>query len=415
MTEITALCARTGRLSAGYYGVSLHRIVRRKRGVITYLNVSIWLVTYNRLFKPVNCNGMRALVTGSGGLIGSACSKLLSEAGWEVVGVDNNMRERFFGGQGSIEPTVRLLKESLAGYRHCSLDVRDREAMYNLVREERPGFIIHAAAQPSHDRAAAIPYEDFDVNAVGTLNLLVAARDFCRDTPFCFLSTNKVYGDRPNSLPLVEHTRRYEYADGRDGIDEMMSIDTCLHSVFGASKVAADVMCQEFGRYFHMPVGVFRAGCLTGPQHAAVQLHGFLAYLIDCAVSGQEYTIFGYKGKQVRDQLHCDDVARLLMEFFRSPRCGEVYNLGGGRQNSISILEAIDLLASMGLQVRYQYNSASRMGDHICYITDLRKLHSHFPDWEVKHNLNQIFTEIAEARLNLRSSRSEVADGRVRN
>ena len=346
------------------------------------------------------------MITGSGGLIGSACVRLLSQAGWEVVGVDNNMREQFFGPQGSIAPTVTSLQESFVGYRHCALDVRNRDAIRMLMRQERPTFIIHAAAQPSHDRAALIPYEDFDVNAVGTLNLLVAARDYCRDAPFCFLSTNKVYGDRPNSLPLVERPMRYDYGDGRAGVDETMSIDACLHSVFGASKVAADVMSQEFGRYFQMPVGVFRAGCMTGPQHAAVQLHGYLAYIVECAVTRREYTIFGYKGKQVRDQIHCDDVARLLMEFYRSPRCGEVYNLGGGRQNSVSILETIELLAGMGLPVQYRYDPKNRVGDHICYITDLSKLHLHFPGWEIKHSLKQIFTEIAEVRSRSGSSGS---------
>ena len=342
--------------------------------------------------------GMKALITGSGGLVGSACARLLGEQGWEIVGVDNNLRREFFGPQASITPNVKSLQESFVAYRHCALDVRDRQAIRTLVREERPDFIIHAAAQPSHDRATSIPYDDFDVNAVGTLNLLVAARDYCRDTPFCFLSTNKVYGDRPNSIPLVEQPMRYDYADGRDGIDETMSIDASLHSVFGASKVAADVMSQEFGRYFQMPLGVFRGGCITGPQHTAVQLHGYLAYVVDCAVTGREYTIFGYKGKQVRDQIHCNDVARLLLEFFRSPRCGEVYNLGGGRQNSISILETIDLLAAMGLRVRHKYDPENRLGDHICYITDLGKVRSHFPNWELKYNIFQIIAEIAEAR-----------------
>ncbi len=280
--------------------------------------------------------------------------------------------------------------------------------MRSLMREERPDLIIHAAAQPSHDRAASIPYEDFDVNAVGTLNLLVAARDYCRDTPFCFLSTNKVYGDRPNSMPLVEQATRYDYADGRDGIDETMSIDACLHSVFGASKLAADVMCQEFGRYFQMPIGIFRAGCMTGPQHAAVQLHGYLAYLVDCAVTGREYTIFGYKGKQVRDQIHCDDVARLMLEFSRSPKCGEVYNLGGGRQNSISILETIDLLGGMGLAVNYRYDPRNRVGDHICYISDLSKLRSHFPAWKVDRSVSQIIAEIVEVRTKAQSAGAEM-------
>ena len=353
---------------------------------------------------------MKALITGSGGLIGSACARLLSEAGWDVVGVDNNMRRFFFGEQGSIEPTLRFLQASLPGYRHMKLDIREREAIRDLIKKERPRFIVHAAAQPSHDKAASIPYEDFDVNAVGTLNLLVAARDFCRDAPFCFLSTNKVYGDRPNSLPLAERATRYDYADGREGIDESMSIDACLHSLFGASKLAADVMCQEFGRYFQMPVGVFRAGCMTGPQHAAVELHGYLAYLVDCAVSGREYTIFGYKGKQVRDQIHCDDVVRLLMEFFKAPKCGEVYNLGGGRQNSASILETIGLLDKMGLPVSHRYNPVNRVGDHICYITDLKKLHSHFPRWKLDYGLEEIVMEIATARSQAHSSK-EVAAG----
>lgn len=349
--------------------------------------------------------GMKALITGSGGLVGSACARLLSEAGWEVVGVDNNMRQEFFGPQASIAPNVKSLQLSFVAYRHCALDVRDRQAIRDLVRREHPDFIIHAAAQPSHDRATSIPYEDFDVNAVGTLNLLVAARDYCRDTPFCFLSTNKVYGDRPNSLPLIEQPTRYDYSDGRAGIDESMSIDASLHSVFGASKVAADVMSQEFGRYFQMPVGVFRGGCITGPQHTAVQLHGYLSYIVECAVTGREYTIFGHQGKQVRDQIHCDDVARLLLEFFRFPRCGEVYNLGGGRQNSVSILETIEMLSAMGLTVRYKYDPENRVGDHICYITDLRKARSHFPTWELKYNLRQMIAEIAEAR-----SRSKLHD-----
>ena len=340
-------------------------------------------------------------------MIGSACARLLSEAGWEVVGIDNNMRQQFFGPRGSIAPTVRSLQDTFVEYRHRGLDVRDREAIRELIKQEHPDFIIHAAAQPSHDRAASIPYEDFDVNAVGTLNLLVAARDFCRDAPFCFLSTNKVYGDRPNSLPLVEQPMRYDYADGRDGVDETVSIDACLHSVFGASKVAADVMCQEFGRYFQMPVGVFRAGCMTGPQHAAVQLHGYLAYIIDCAIAGREYTVFGYKGKQVRDQIHCNDVARLLLEFFKSPKCGEVYNLGGGRQNSISILETVEILDGMGLRLQHRYDHENRVGDHICYITDLSKLRTHFPNWEIKHSLDQIITEIADFRLRSRAGGAE--------
>jgi CDP-paratose 2-epimerase len=256
--------------------------------------------------------------------------------------------------------------------------------------------VIHTAAQPSHDKAAAIPYDDFDVNALGTMNLLVAARDFCRDSPFCFTSTNKVYGDRPNCLPLVELEKRFDYAGGLDGIDEQMSIDGCLHSIFGASKVAADVMCQEFGRYFQMPVGIFRGGCLTGPQHAAVELHGYLAYIVLCAVQGRPYTVNGYKGKQVRDQIHSSDVARLFLHFYGSPRCGEVYNLGGGRANSISILETIDLLTGMGFRLEHTYKDQNRIGDHICYISDLSKLKAHFPAWRLEYDLPRIVSEIVE-------------------
>lgn len=336
----------------------------------------------------------RALVTGSGGLIGSACVEMLAGEGWEIAGVDNNMRETFFGAQGSTAGVVKDLREKFSSYRHSCTDIRDRQAVRDLMEEERPDLIIHTAAQPSHDRAASIPYEDFDVNAGGTLNLLVAARDFCPESPFCFTSTNKVYGDRPNSLPLAELETRYDYADGRDGIDESMSIDNCLHSLFGASKVSADILCQEFGRYFGMPTGVFRGGCLTGPQHAAVELHGYLAYIVNCALTGKEYVIAGYKGKQVRDQIHCNDVTALLLEFYKAPRCGEVYNIGGGRQNSLSILETIQQLADMGFNLRYQLRDENRIGDHICYITDLKKVRSHFPQWEIRYKLPDILSEV---------------------
>jgi CDP-paratose 2-epimerase len=335
-----------------------------------------------------------ALITGSGGLIGSACAKLLAFQGWSVIGVDNNMRQEFFGPLGSTKANVEDLVHNVPGYKHFPLDIRDRQGVRDLLSGKRPDFIIHTAAQPSHDKAASIPYEDFDVNAVGTLNMLVAARDFCRDSPFCFTSTNKVYGDRPNFLPLQETETRYDYADGRDGIDESMSIDNCLHSLFGASKVAADVLCQEFGRYFHMPVGVFRGGCLTGPQHAAVELHGFLAYIAFCACTGREYTIFGYKGKQVRDQIHCADVAALFLAFFNAPRAGEVYNLGGGRSNSLSVLETIAILKEMGHSLKYSVRDENRIGDHICYISDLTKVKSHFPSWTITHHIKDILGEM---------------------
>lgn len=272
----------------------------------------------------------------------------------------------------------------------------DRQEIRDLIEKERPQFIIHTAAQPSHDKAASIPYLDFDVNAVGTMNILVPARDFCPESPICFTSTNKVYGDHPNCLPLVEREERYDYADGRTGIDETMSIDQCLHSLFGASKVAADIISQEFGRYFKLPIGIFRGGCLTGPQHAAVELHGYLAYIVMCSLTGKLYTIYGYKGKQVRDQIHCRDVSRLFLEFFRNPGCGEVYNLGGGRQNSISILETICLLRDRGFGVNNRYDATNRTGDHICYISDLTKIQNHFPHWKLEYDLKRILDEIIE-------------------
>jgi CDP-paratose 2-epimerase len=339
---------------------------------------------------------MKALITGSGGLIGSECVRQLSAEGWNVVGIDNDMRRQFFGEQGTTHPIVEELRRTLPRYRHLPIDIRDRQAVRLVFEEERPQFVIHTAAQPSHDKAAAIPYDDFDVNALGTMNLLVAARDFCPESPFCFTSTNKVYGDRPNSMPLIELDKRYDYAGGVDGVDENMSIDQCLHSLFGASKASADIMCQEFGRYFKMPVGVFRGGCLTGPQHAAVELHGYLGYIIHCAATGKEYTVYGYKGKQVRDQIHSYDVAHLFLEFFRSPRCGEVYNLGGGRANSLSILETVDALAAMGLKLHYSYKDTNRIGDHICYISDLSKLRAHFPKWKMQYDLPRILEEIVQ-------------------
>lgn len=337
---------------------------------------------------------MTVLITGSGGLIGSQCVRTFAAAGWEVVGIDNNLRAAFFGPGSTTRPIVQELQRDVRRYRHVDLDIRDRLAVRDLFRAERPTAIIHAAAQPSHDKAASIPYEDFDVNAVGTLNLLVAARDFARESPFCFLSTNKVYGDRPNHLPLVEHARRWDYADGLDGIAEDLSIDQCLHSLFGASKLAADVLCQEYGRYFGMPVGVFRGGCLTGPDHAAVELHGFLNYIVRCAVLGQPYTIFGYGGKQVRDQIHAADVAALFQRFCDAPRCGEVYNLGGGRANSASVLEIIDTLGDRGFTLGYRYEDRARTGDHICYISDLTKIRAHFPGWRPTYDLPRILDDI---------------------
>lgn len=326
--------------------------------------------------------------------MGSACAHLLCAHGWSVTGVDNDLRAWFFGPGGSTAAVVRGLAADCPGYRHVAMDLRDRAGVEALVRELRPEFIIHTAAQPSHDRAAAIPLEDFDINAGATLNLLAAARAHAPEAPFCFTSTNKVYGDRPNTLPMVEGATRWDYADGREGIDESMPVDQCLHSLFGASKLAADILCQEYGRYFGMPVGIFRGGCLTGPEQAGVELHGFLNYLVHCAVRGKPYTVYGYEGKQVRDQIHAADVAELFLHFHRSPRAGEVYNLGGGRANSVSIREIIAALADRGLRLRHSYDEHPRVGDHICYITDLAKLHAHFPGWGVRYDVPGILDAI---------------------
>lgn len=345
---------------------------------------------------------MKALVTGSCGLIGSACVRYLANEGWDIVGIDNDMRSDFFGPDGSTRRVGDALRKTLRTYRQLDIDIRNRTALQDAMREERPDFIVHTAAQPSHDRAAAIPFEDFEVNAVGTLNILVSARDTCRDAPVCFTSTNKVYGDRPNTIALRELPTRWDYADGRPGIDETMSIDDSLHSLFGASKLSADVLCQEFGRYFGMPVGIFRCGCLTGPQHAAVESHGFLAYLVQCAVEGREYIVFGHRGKQVRDQLHASDVAALFLDFFKAPRCGEVYNLGGGRANSISVLEAISALRSMGYPVRYCITDDVRKGDHICYISDTSKLAGDFPQWRIRHDIPQILDDLVSSHASTR-------------
>ena len=344
---------------------------------------------------------IKAIVTGSGGLIGSECVRLLTEEGWEVIGVDNDMRRRFFGAEGSTKATVEDLRQRYPHYQHFSIDVADRNAVRDLLREHRPHFIIHTAAQPSHDKAAEIPYLDFDVNTVGTHNLLVAARDCCPESPFVFTSTNKVYGDRPNQLPLIEKETRFDYADGLNGIDETMSIDQCLHSPFGASKAAADLLCQEFGLYFQMPTGIFRGGCLTGPQQSGVELHGYLNYIVKCAVEGRPYTIFGYKGKQVRDQIHARDVARLFLEFFKNPRRGEVYNLGGGRRNSVSVLETIEILAGLGYQLPYTISEKNRKGDHVCYISELSKIESHFPDWKIEFEVPAIVEQIVKHQRHL--------------
>ena len=342
---------------------------------------------------------MRVLVTGSNGLIGSEAVSYFSSIASEVIGVDNNMRAVFFGPEGDTRWNQRRLQRQARGYIHVELDIRDRGAVLDLLAQREPDLIVHCAAQPSHDLAARMPFEDFDTNAVGTLNLLEGLRRHRPKSVFVLMSTNKVYGDTPNELPLTEQETRWEYARAEDwhGIDESCRVDRCLHSLFGASKLAADVMTQEYGRYFGLKVGVFRGGCLTGPQHSGVELHGFLSYLVKAALSGTTYRIYGYKAKQVRDNIHCRDVCRALHRFAESARLGEVYNLGGGRENSCSILEAVALIEELGgPRLEYEYLDEPRRGDHICYISDLRKLKGHYPGWEVTVSLREILSEIIE-------------------
>ena len=342
----------------------------------------------------------KLLVTGSSGLIGSEVCTFFHDQGWTVHGIDNDQRAVFFGPQGDTRWNQARLEASLKTFRHHEADIRDRATVLTLVAELRPDVIVHAAAQPSHDRAAAIPFDDFDTNAVGTLNMLEATRRACPESPFVYLSTNKVYGDAPNRIPLKELSTRWDYADETysRGISETFSIDQSKHSLFGASKVAADVMVQEYGRYFGMPTCCLRGGCLTGPNHSGVELHGFLSYLIKCNVKGGEYKVFGYKGKQVRDNIHSYDVARFIYEFSKAPRQGEVYNLGGGKGNSCSILEAFEMIERLsGKPQRYTYVDENRIGDHICYYSDLRKLQAHYPQWSITKGLETIFEEIFEA------------------
>jgi CDP-paratose 2-epimerase len=338
------------------------------------------------------------LVTGSCGLVGSEVTRFFAGLGFAVSGIDDNHRRVFFGPDGDTNWVRSRLQEELPSYRHFAIDIRDREAVLKLMEEFKPDLIVHAAAQPSHDRATSIPFLDFEVNALGTLHLLEAARQFCPESPFIHMSTNKVYGDGPNRLPLAELETRWEYADSANehGIAETFSIDQSMHSLFGASKLAGDVMVQEYGRYFGMPTCCLRGGCLTGPNHSGVELHGFLSYLVKCAVEGREYKVFGYKGKQVRDNIHSQDVAQFMYEFWKAPRCAEVYNLGGGKENSCSILEAFKMAEDCsGKKMKWSYLSASRMGDHICYYSDLRKMKSHYPAWSVTRTLPSIFEEIA--------------------
>lgn len=342
---------------------------------------------------------MQVLVTGSSGLIGSAAVRHWDAAGADVVGVDNDMRQVFFGPQGSTRWNLERLLAETERFQHESLDIRNREAIDALFSKHTFELIIHCAAQPSHDKAKDIPLLDFDVNAGGTMNLLEATRQHCPEAAFCHMSTNKVYGDAPNEVPLVELDTRWEYARREDwhGISENCRIDQTTHSLFGASKTAADVIAQEYGRYFDLKVGVFRGGCLTGASHSGVELHGFLSYLVHVAVHQKPYTIFGYKGKQVRDQIESSDVIFAFEEFSKNPRPGEVYNLGGGRENAASMMECIQLIEEIsGQQVQHTYSETNRVGDHICYISDLRKFKEHYPNWSIRMSLREILGRMIE-------------------
>jgi len=346
---------------------------------------------------------MRILVTGSSGLIGSEVVSFFANEGHQIFGVDSNMRADFFGPFGDTRWNQKRLMEKYTKFTHVELDVRDREGIKKCVQEVLPQLIVHAAAQPSHDLAATRPFDDFDVNALGTINLLEAARKHVPEVVFVFMSTNKVYGDAPNEIRLRELSTRWDYDDPAyaRGISETFRIDRSKHSLFGASKVAADIMVQEYGRYFGMKTCCLRGGCLTGPSHSGVELHGFLSYLVRVNLEGQLYKIYGYKGKQVRDNIHSLDVARFIAEFYKNPRPGEVYNLGGGRANACSILEAfsaIEMISSKKMQI--EYIDKNRAGDHICYISDLSKMNSHYPSWNISISLDQIFEELVKGWMN---------------
>jgi len=342
----------------------------------------------------------KILVTGSSGLVGSEVCVYFAQQGYEVHGVDNNQRAVFFGPQGDTRWNQQRLQTELKGFNHHEVDIRDRNGVLELVKKIRPDVIVHTAAQPSHDRAAAIPFDDFDTNAVGTLNLLEAARQYAPESPFVHMSTNKVYGDAPNRIKLKELETRWDYDDAtyEHGIAETFTIDQSKHSLFGASKVAADVMVQEYGRYFNMPTCCLRGGCLTGPNHSGVELHGFLSYLVKCNLEGKKYFVYGYKGKQVRDNIHSYDIVKFMEAFIAAPRVAQVYNLGGGKANTCSIFEAFSIAEQFSGKAQvYEYVDQNREGDHICYYSDLRKMKDHYPSWDITISLEETIRQIVEA------------------
>lgn len=344
----------------------------------------------------------KALITGSAGLIGSESAKFFAEKGFEIVGIDNNMRSYFFGEDASTEWNRKKLSTQLKdAYTHYNVDIRDHKAVSKIFKEHKFDLIIHTAAQPSHDWAAKEPFTDFSVNATGTLVMLENMRQHSPNAVFIFTSTNKVYGDTPNNLPLIELDRRWELPKNHPfykGIDETMSIDNTKHSIFGASKVAADVMVQEYGKYFGFKTAVFRGGCLTGPSHSGAELHGFLAYLIKCIASSKKYTIFGYKGKQVRDNIHSHDLVNAFYSFYQKPRSGAVYNIGGARNSNISMLEAIDKIEILlQKKAKYELSDQNRIGDHIWYISDVSKFKKHYPKWDFEYDIDAILKEMCAA------------------
>jgi len=346
------------------------------------------------------------VITGSAGLIGSEAANFFADKFDLIIGIDNNLRKYFFGKEGSIEWNLKRLQDTVSNYKHYDLDIRDNVGMEKLFKEYNSDIklVLHTAAQPSHDWAAKEPFTDFNVNANGTLNLLEMCRLYSPAAVFIFTSTNKVYGDTPNYLPLKELESRWEIEEShpyyKKGIDESMSIDQSKHSLFGASKVAADILVQEYGKYFGMHTGAFRGGCLTGPNHSGAKLHGFLSYLMKCAVTGDHYTIFGYKGKQVRDNIHSHDLVNMFWHFYNSPRMGEVYNAGGGRFSNCSMLEAISICEKIsGNKMNYSYTEDNRVGDHIWWISDVSKFKSHYTSWNWEYGVEDILVEIYEALI----------------